>query len=813
MVEQGISNNAYTAAARSVLDFADDIESFVHEGERSVLARACQLLDNFSAVLARDDLPDATIPPARYALAALIDRRVRQQQGVKLSSWGALAHKQLFDGRDMSAARIAEFHKTALDAGPNFAPLAAFLEQLRDRDARGEQVTRHKRSHWGWSAFACVSLFVTALCGYATLLEYKFHAKILDGFRQDEISVGLDLNPQGAELASRLTQLRQAVFRVERAARSAPFRRVIRLPIYDSETVAMQSYHDAVATYVPPALIAGLETEIATQGDGLKLYDALRVWAVLAGNVDWQPGFVTGWMKEVQNTLGWYGFAQHVQALGGPIFDLSPSDTEIMDQARAFAAETSETDRVWLELKRAKGTRGLPHWIASERIAAAGGVLVRRSGLPLDTPVEGLFTQTGWDYARDFGIGIAVQQARRLTLSVLGTDGVQANETPDLVADRLHSETIAYWQSWLADIRVQPFNTRERAILVSGALAQKRNPLTQLLQEVWAQSGGTDRTRAHQQQLQLATTFGPMIQYVETGGMTQVGRLFSALNVALGSVDIDAERGAERLMTLQNRAKSINVLKSAPRIVVQITEDVLSQASSAHDEGSQGNSLTVAWQRNVYAVCRGALEGRYPFTDGPDAALADVSVLLGPNGAILKFFQTYAAAYVDQSISPWRWKPEARFAGLEPESAAFFERAFAISQAMFDADGQMQTDMTLTALAERGTTTIALGGAGVPVRASGAVAQLNWPGPEPSRGVQVSFREATQGAQIDQAGIWGLHKMLDTFRLRFRDKGQRVLIDMRTKQGHVFVEVTLDRPNNPISGRGNLRGFACPPNL
>ncbi|MEP5761877.1 MAG: ImcF-related family protein [Litoreibacter sp.] len=810
MAQRSITNNIYMDAARDMLDFTDDIESYIHEGERAVMARTCRILDIFSADLASRDLPEASIPPARYALAMLVDGRVRQQPGVKLSTWGVLAHQKLFDGRDMSPDRVVEFQKTASQAGPDFQPLAQFLDQLRDRRRRGAKLVRHKQSHWGRITFASLGLFILTLSIYVVWLEYKFHTKVLDGFRQDVIAIGLDLNPKGPELANRLTQLKTAALRVDRAARLAPLRGVIRLPLYDSQTVAQQTYREAVEAYVPLAIVDALEMEITTQGDGLKLYDALRVWAILSGDVAWQSGFVAGWMADIEAELGWLGFSQHVQTLTKPVPNLLFPDMEAMDQARTFAAQTSEVDRVWLELKRGSQTRQLPNWIANEQVAGIDDVLLRRSGLSLDTPIAGLFTQSGWDYATDFGIGIAVQQARDIAPAILGMKGVYVNETPDLVADRLHRETIIYWQSWLADIRVQPFNTRSQAVLISGALSLKTNPLTELLLQVWMQSGGTDRSRAHDLQLQLAATFGPMIQYVEADGMDGVGRLFSALNVALGSIDVDAARGAERLVTLQDRARTIDVLKTAPLIVVQITEDVLAQAFAARDSGS---SFTTAWRRNVYAACRNALEGRYPFMDGPDAEPVEVATLLGPRGAISQFFQSYVTEYIDQSASPWRWKPEARFAGLEPESAAFFERALAISQSLFNADGTMHADMTLTALAERGTTTIALGGISAAVRASGVPVELSWPGPEPARGVQVSFREATQGAQINQQGVWGLYKMLDSLRLRFRDNGQRVLVDMRTSQGRVFVELALNRPNNPISSRVLLRDFRCPPNL
>jgi type VI protein secretion system component VasK len=395
---------------------------------------------------------------------------------------------------------------------------------------------------------------------------------------------------------------------------------------------------------------------------------------------------------------------------------------------------------------------------------------------------------------------------------ILGDAAPTINQTPDQVENRLHVETIATWKNWLADLRVQPFNNRDRAILISGALSQKTNPLTQLLSEVWVQVGGRDRKRTHPQQIELGREFGPMIQYVEQGGMDGIRRVFSSLNVALGSIDIDQKRGIERLMSVQDRARSVNVLQTAPLIVVQIAEDVFAQTSAAqNDEG--GDPLTAGWQSTVYPLCRAALDGLYPFADGPDADPVDVMALLSSTGPLMQFYQTYAEPYIDQSSSPWRWKPEARFSGLDPESAAFFERAVFVSQALFDAEGGYTLPITLAALAERGNTLFALGGTGVPVRATGEPAALVWPGPDPSLGVAVSFRAGVDAARIAEPGFWGLLRLLDQFRLRFRDEGQRVLVDLRTNDGRVFVELTFAAAANLVSARAAFRNFSCPPQL
>jgi Uncharacterized protein conserved in bacteria len=205
--------------------------------------------------------------------------------------------------------------------------------------------------------------------------------------------------------------------------------------------------------------------------------------------------------------------------------------------------------------------------------------------------------------------------------------------------------------------------------------------------------------------------------------------------------------------------------------------------------------------------------GRYPFGPGADAALADVTALFGPQGAITTFLQSAARPFLETGESPWRWKPEARFAGLNLESAVFLERAAAISRGLFNEAGEMRQDFTLSALAERGQTLFAIGGEAAPVRARGETATLSWPGPAPQAGVEVSFHESADAARIQQPGPWGLLRLVDGVRLRLRDDGARVLLDLRTTSGRVFLNMSFTEPVNLISARRLLNDFSCPPAL
>jgi len=282
-------SQVFEHAAAGVFELIDHMDQEVRAGEATLLARVEAALDQFSRVLARSDLPQPAIAPARLSLAVLIDARARAQPRLKLSSWSVLAQSRLFDGRNMSLAQVRTFAETAHGAGPDYAGLAVFLDHIAGQVQTGGRSLSRAGSNWGMFAVLSVAVFLLALAAYASWLEYRYHARIIDSFQKDIEGVAVSDATSRPDLAEALTRLADARDRVGRAVRHAPFRRVVRLPVVDSETYADGIYQTAVADTGPTTLAAVLEEVLATEGDSLELYDALRAFAVLSGDVDWSP--------------------------------------------------------------------------------------------------------------------------------------------------------------------------------------------------------------------------------------------------------------------------------------------------------------------------------------------------------------------------------------------------------------------------------------------------------------------------------------------------------------------------------------------
>lgn len=797
----------YERAAGPVLRMVEQLATIRGVEAQVLVQRAAEALDRFNADLQRAGVPASTVQPARYALGLLLDQTARRNRAVDVSLWGAGAHRLIFDGRDISTATLRDFVRKAAEAGPEFAGVRAFMERrLAVLEGSRTRLDRNLSAGWTGITLVLILAFVLMVAGWAGFVEWRFHRDLTELFDAEALDIGLDRDGVLPDLPQRLTRLGAAADGVARAKEKAPVRLFAGLLGFDAAAHADAVYDAAVQKHLPGALARAVDTALAGEGESQPLYDTLRAWSILSGQADWSPDYLAGWLSSRSTQLrDLQPLVPHIARLRPPTSPLPPPDGELLAQARTFAAGTPEPARAYLELQRSAGAAGLPPWVPEAAVPGLSVVMQRRSGLAMDVSIDGLYTQGGWDYARTVGAGLAVQAARAEAARLFDTPPATANNSPDQVMDLLQRETVARWKAFLADVQVRPFADPEQAVLVSGRLAAPDSPLAKLLPEVWAQVGGLDRSRPHALQLRIAADFAAVIQYSEDGRMDEIADLFAGLNVALGAMDRDEPRGIQRLMSAQGRGATLTALRTAPPMVVQIVEDVLVQTSAAQAD-PLSNPLTKAWQAEVLGLCRQVTEGRYPFAEGPDAPLGEVTALVGPGGAIDRFFRARAEAFVDTTSAPWRWKPDARFAGLDPKSAEFLQRAQAIA-AGFSGQG---TELTLAALAERGKAFVAIGGQGGPVETSVEPLSLPWPGANPAAGAEVRFTSAEGSATISQTGEWGLFRIFDGIRLRERDGGRRFLIDLKSGDARLFMEVQFPSEANPLSRWKLLKGLACP---
>lgn len=783
--------------AGPVLAYADRLP-WVAEDMAALAGHARVLLDRFGTEALRAGLPPQAVAAARAALALLL-----QDAGAAnpvLPGWQGAA-------RGFGAMDGASLAEALRRGGAELDPVRALVADCLARtEARRQALDRSRPAGWGAMLAVLAAAWLLAALAWALWVETG-QSRALDRlFQAEAVAAGLDRDAPFADLGARLDRLRRAEVQVAAGMARVRVRPLGWLTGRDAARRAAAALAQARARHLPPALARAIDAALAGEGEPAAAYDTLRAWSVLSGAADWQPAWLAGWAEDrAAADPALAGLAPHLLALPHrPDTPIAPPDAELLAQARVLAAETPEPERAFLELRRSAEAAALPPWHLLQALPALADIAERRSGLPRDRPVPGLYTAAGWDMARARGAGLAVEAARQAGAALFAEAPAQQNDSPDRVMALLQGATLQHWQDWLGDLRLRSFDDRRRAVLVSGALSRPDSPLAALIAEVWRQAGGTDRSRPHALQLAVAVRFGPEIQYVESGRIAQIAALFAELNVALGAMDADAADAQRRLLGVQARARTVRALRDAPPLIGRLVEDTLAESGAA-EASDLTNPLTRAWQAEVLPLCAPALAGRFPFAQGPDADPAAVAALIGPGGAMDRFLAARAATLLDREADPWRWKPEARFAGLSPDSAAFLQRALTAGAAL--APGLR---ISAAALAERGRATLLIGGDGGPVGAAGDAVALDWPGADPAAGIEVSFATPEGAARLQQPGPWGLMRLLAPLRLRERDGGRRFLIDLRTEGARLFLEMGFERPLNPLSARRLLAGLACP---
>ena len=799
--------DALIGAAGPVLDLVDVIAGAGRGREGALAAEAALRLDAFEAVARETGVEPGALPPARLALAVLVDQAARSNRALDLRSWSLAAHRSLFDGRDEGPSRVRDLRRIAQEQGQPYESLVALLDDVFVRI--GGVTGRPKPplgSSWATSVAILTAGFLVVIAAYALALDHRFHAGLLEEFEANTAAADPADAPGDVAMARRLSVLRSAVAEVEREAEGAPLRRLI--PALDSGRAARSIYRAAVADLLPGALHRAVAEALEGEGEGIALYDTLRALSMLDGRAEWDADHLAGWLEDRHSRLPAAGIlAAHVHALEEPGPAPPPLDLVTFEQARRIAAEAAPDERAYLEMRRMARGAGLPPWRPTEAVPGLGDVLFRWSGEPDDVPIPGLHTRAGWDWARDEGAERALARARAVAGPLLGSAVARDGGSAEEILRRLQVETLDRWEAYLADLRVLPFDDERTAMRVSAALARRGSPLGGLLRETWEQAGGSDDQRSRDVRLLITQTFGPMWAYVEEGGLAEVSKLFAGLNAQLS-------RGGEalehRATTMEGRARAVVTLDQVPPIVVRIVEDVLAQTGGATRD-SEMDALQRRWRADILPLC-GDVVGHYPFAHGTDADLLKVGTLLGPNGVLSQFTERSLLQILDAEQDPWRWRPEARFDGLDPQSAAFFQQVHALGAALFGDDGRVGMEMTVAAMWKRGRAEVMLGGE-VQTVLIGTPATLIWPGPNPGAGIEVRFDGDGPDASLKGEGPWGLLRLLDDVGVRARDDGERFLVDLRTDSGRLFAELAFEEAANPVAARPLMRGFDCPARL
>lgn len=242
----------------------------------------------------------------------------------------------------------------------------------------------------------------------------------------------------------------------------------------------------------------------------------------------------------------------------------------------------------------------------------------------------------------------------------------------------------------------------------------------------------------------------------------------------------------------------------------------LSQASG--DLKGEAKSAGIAGSASP---CHTAFAGRYPFVRGSqqDAPLTDFAKFFAPGGVMDKFFQANLKDFVDTASTPWRQKStDGHSLGLSQDAIGQFQSAAKIRDAFFPAGGQnlqVQFDLRLLELSP-GVDNVRFYNEGQDIvyhSGQAQAARIQWPGPTPGTGVQITFETPDkQQSRQQKSGPWALFRLLEESSLQHSGGPERFSVSFQAQGFTARFELQASSVNNPFS-LGDYRSFHCPESL
>jgi type VI secretion system protein ImpL len=377
-----------------------------------------------------------------------------------------------------------------------------------------------------------------------------------------------------------------------------------------------------------------------------------------------------------------------------------PLDASLVAQARSTIRQASIPQIMYTQLQRAYSEETKDD-LRLDVIAGVGieKVLRRKSGGRLSEPIPGFYTPKVFKEVTGPSMLLLVKQFADEEW-VWGTGaGLSAATFPKLteqVTDLYERHYISTWETILNDLEIVPFATVEQyadaLTIIVGPTSPLRGTLktvvdnTSLVIPEGAPAAGTPSmtTRLTEGAKDL---FNKTAQKVTgapgrpagtlvTQRFTPIHKLMNGAPAPFDAVLEQVRKIRDQLLKLGPQVGGTNPLTAiADPAVLDLWRglqqdaanlpapvDSLVAAIGRHAGGSVSFDATKELEKlyveEIVARCRVRVQGRYPFGDGGEMALADFGEVFGPGGLFDKFFTDHLDKLVDRSQRPWTWRSE-----------------------------------------------------------------------------------------------------------------------------------------------------------
>lgn len=644
---------------------------------------------------------------------------------------------------------------------------------------------------------------------------------------------------------------------------------------------AIATYRRLLRELFLPRLMVRLERQLVRGGSTPDyVYEALKAYLMLDSAEHYDPDAIKAFIRADWSTsFGRLAAAErdalnaHLDALfeERPLPLPVPLDADAIATARLEVRRMPLEERIYGRLKRTFDA-AIPGFNLRD---AAGGataelVFVRKSGRPLSETLPPLFT-------RDAYRQVFVDRSRELTTELASEAWVVGEEEALDAAEReallarvreLYLDEFAdVYTTALLDVTLAPFATPEEAARIFNVLSRPEDsPLVLLLEAVARQTAldrsdedqslaarAGDRVDQLQQRLQqilggarsasaattaeslarnaVETRFGPLNALVTAAEgqprpVEHLVGLMAELYRYLSVVASEAAGGAIPPHVQQNGQSVLQQLRmeasTQPDLLVGELLEVAASRTTALTTGGLRAYLNELWQSGPLAVCRRAIDGRYPFdrSSERDVQLADFAEFFGYGGTMDAFFNTNLRQYVDATASPWRPRATANLPiRLSDAALRAFENADVIKRTFFRA-GSMTPSITFDLRPLEMDPSLSrflldLEGSVITYEFGPLVPTLmQWPGPNPGTEVRIELRDLQSGATAMQRlqGPWAWFRLLDRSNLRPTDVPEQFEVTFSQGGRNVLYELTARSAFNPFA-LPQLEQFRCPSTL
>jgi type VI secretion system protein ImpL len=542
------------------------------------------------------------------------------------------------------------------------------------------------------------------------------------------------------------------------------------------------------------------------------------------------------------------------------------NDQLIMDTRKKLETLTTP-QRVYSRLRARLEKVDLPEFnLLDVAGPQAGNLFSRRSKLPLNRGVNGLFTYQGYWDIFDKEVGKVTAEMANDESWVLGLPSKTAKtQLDEITQGKLVREVrMAYlrdyadtWDQYLNDIQLIPSDSLQTSIQRLRVLSAPDSPLPLFLKAVVKETtllrenrGDGQRSMFDRTKQRLKNTkndiervIGPVtagvispdrkLERIVDDRFEPLRRLVGAPGSQQSQAPIDAtlkmldeyygtlvaadaairsggsppsEESAIRL-----RAEAARLPQPVRGMIDRVTTSGNAQTTSLVRASIGANLNSI-----VGDFCRRAVAGRYPLrrTATSDVVPEDFAHLFAPGGLMDDFFNKNLASIVDTSNWTFKKNIDGSWVGGSGSLAAFQKAA--VIKDIFFRNGNQTPSIRLEIKPIEMDPTISnmsLDVDGTVVRYSHGpqLAQsITWPGP---RGRNFVLLQVTgQGfgdAGLKAEGPWALHRFFDMLSISSSTASEKFIATATVRDKKIVFEITTNSVQNPFRLR-QLEEFSCP---